>query len=166
MTKAFEAFDTDKSGKLSAAEIGAALKKGGKKTLTDEDIESIVSKIDTDKDGEVSLAEFDAIFHLAPDAMPFGIQELVDVSATLLGGLGTVADLATTPLSMVANAIAPYALYLSRPRHVSSRIPTAQGTPQPPHRTPTRPIPRDPSPHPMGRLSHPPARSSVRSKRA
>ena len=54
---AFDAFDTDKSGKLSVAELAAALSKGGKKKLSDEDVESIVAKVDSNKDGEVSLSE-------------------------------------------------------------------------------------------------------------
>lgn len=107
--KAFDHFDTDGSGKLSSAEIAAALAKGGKKTLTPEDIESIVAKVDTNKDGEVSLEEFEAIFKLAPDAMPHGLRELVSASGTVMTGLGMVADALTMPVNAAVGMILPTA---------------------------------------------------------
>jgi len=89
------------------AEIGAALKKGGKKTLSDEDLESLVKTIDTNKDGEVDLAEFEAIFELAPNAIPYGGQQLVDVSGTLFGAVGKAADIAYMPVGMLTSALMP-----------------------------------------------------------
>ena len=46
-----------------------------------------MAKVDTNKDGQVSLEEFSEIFSLAPDALPVGLQDLVDITGMLLGNM-------------------------------------------------------------------------------
>ena len=43
------------------------------------------------------VCQFEAIFKLAPDAMPYGVQELVDVSGSMMKSLGMVADVGRSP---------------------------------------------------------------------
>ena len=79
----FSSFDSDGSGFVELGELEAALKKGGKSVTTAE-CEDLLTKIDTSKDGKISFEEFVAIFALAPNALPIGVKQLVDVSGALL----------------------------------------------------------------------------------
>ena len=49
--------------------------------------------VDTNADGKISFDEFVRIFEIAPDALPVGVQQLVDGSAKVLYGLGLIAEM-------------------------------------------------------------------------
>jgi hypothetical protein len=115
MRDAFDAFDTDGSGKLSVDEIGAALAQSGKKSMTPEDVAKLVKQIDKNQDGEVSFDEFEAICNIAPDKLPYGMQDLVDVFANSpeqvvdLGGMliSSVGGAAMVPVTFLSDALFP-----------------------------------------------------------
>lgn len=52
----FQHFDANGDGKVSAAELGDALKKLG--SVTPDDVKSMMAQIDTDGDGFISHQEF------------------------------------------------------------------------------------------------------------
>jgi len=79
----FAAFDTDESGFIDAAELHAALEKGGKR-VSEEETRAILEQLDTNSDGKISLEEFKAVFAIAPDALPPGVKQLVDGSAMMV----------------------------------------------------------------------------------
>ena len=83
----FDAFDADGSGKISLSELQSALEKGGKKVTTEECVD-ILLKVDQDADEEINFEEFEAVFQMAPDSLPVGLKELVDVSGFFMGSLG------------------------------------------------------------------------------
>ena len=74
----FNTIDTTGDGFIHPAELEAALTKGGKEVKPG-DIDAMMKQIDTNNDGKISLEEFTAIFKLAPDAAPVGLQDLFDV---------------------------------------------------------------------------------------
>ncbi|VDL57939.1 unnamed protein product [Hymenolepis diminuta] len=55
--KLFHELDKDKSGKISAAELKAALQACSKVPLEDEHVKLFLQKVDTNGDGELSLDE-------------------------------------------------------------------------------------------------------------
>ena len=81
----FERFDTDGSEYIDSDELLAALLVGGKSVSKEECLE-ILSSMDTDQDGKISFDEFVFIFEQAPDALPIGVAQLVNVSAKVLEG--------------------------------------------------------------------------------
>uniref|UniRef100_A0A7S2HQB5 EF-hand domain-containing protein n=1 Tax=Haptolina brevifila TaxID=156173 RepID=A0A7S2HQB5_9EUKA len=98
MNKIFDAFDTSGDGFISPEELEAALKKGGKK-VTSKDIETILKTVDTNKDSKVSREEFMKVFDLAPDALPAGLQPLVDVTGSMLTNLGKAGKIVWDPVA-------------------------------------------------------------------
>lgn len=60
---AFEVFDKDKSGTISADELRAMLKSLGD-DMTDKEINDIIREADTDGDNNISFAEFKNIMAL------------------------------------------------------------------------------------------------------
>lgn len=94
--KIFAEFDADGSGKINASELMLALQKGGKK-VTEEEVSDIIRKVDTDEDGEISFEEFEAIFKLAPDALPPGVKQVVDVSGFFMKSVQDAAKVLTPP---------------------------------------------------------------------
>ena len=57
--KAFNAFDADKSGSISAAELVAILTRaGGGQPMTVADAEALIAEVDLNGDGELQLEEF------------------------------------------------------------------------------------------------------------
>lgn len=103
LKKVFAAFDTDGSGEISIEELSAALEKGGKSIEPDE-LMDIVLKIDKDSNGQISFDEFKEIFALAPDALPPGVKQVVDVSNAFLGTLGYVASTVVSPITSLLAA--------------------------------------------------------------
>ena len=87
----FTSFDTDSSGFVDVTELQAALAKGGKRVSL-EDTEALLAQVDTNSDGQVSFEEFEEIFKLAPNMLPPGLSQLVDVSNLLIGGMGDVVN--------------------------------------------------------------------------
>jgi len=57
MQKAFNVFDADGSGSISAAELRATMN-GLNVKLTDEEVNDMIEECDTDGDGEISYPEF------------------------------------------------------------------------------------------------------------
>lgn len=82
----FTSFDADGSGRIDLDELTAALAKGGKK-MSRSEVENIVKLVDKNHDGEIDFDEFREVFKLAPDLLPPGLKELVDVSGFFLKGL-------------------------------------------------------------------------------
>ncbi|VDL93113.1 unnamed protein product [Schistocephalus solidus] len=58
----FESLDTDKSGKISVAELKKALEGECGHKLKEEDVKAFIARLDTNKDGELSIQELDALF--------------------------------------------------------------------------------------------------------
>ena len=56
LRRAFEAFDTDKSGSLSVEDLKAILSRG-KSPLTDADVQEIVDQFDENKDSVLQIDE-------------------------------------------------------------------------------------------------------------
>lgn len=57
LRKAFESFDTDRSGLISPAELRAVMKSIGE-TLTDDEVKAIISEVDNNGDGHIDYHEF------------------------------------------------------------------------------------------------------------
>ena len=55
--QAFDAFDTDRSGRISCKEFGNLMESLGE-TLTEDQIKMMVATIDTDGSGEIEFDEF------------------------------------------------------------------------------------------------------------
>ncbi|VDO13229.1 unnamed protein product [Rodentolepis nana] len=55
--KVFEQIDKDKSGKISASELKAALETCSSVPLDDEKVKLFIAQVDANKDGELSLDE-------------------------------------------------------------------------------------------------------------
>jgi len=98
IAKIFKAFDTSGDGFISEAELEAALAKGGKK-VNAKQVQEILKAVDTNHDSKVSLDEFKKVFELAPDALPAGLQPLVDVTGALLDNLGKVGKVVWDPVA-------------------------------------------------------------------
>eukprot|EP00301_Raphidiophrys_heterophryoidea_P023372 c7285_g1_i1.p1 GENE.c7285_g1_i1~~c7285_g1_i1.p1 ORF type:complete len:186 (+),score=48.00 c7285_g1_i1:42-560(+) len=62
---AFNVFDVDGDGKITAEEIRVVLQKLGQ-FITTEEIQFIMEDVDTDHDGNVSFAEFEAMMMFGP----------------------------------------------------------------------------------------------------
>ena len=61
LRKAFDVFDSDKSGSLSVEELRAVLMRpGGGHAMTIEQVQAIIDEFDTNKDGELQFEEFSA----------------------------------------------------------------------------------------------------------
>ena len=90
---AFEKVDTDKSGKLSAAEMKAYILSMYPKGLEDQVIDEMMAAADTDGDGEIDLSEFKVIMRAGPKKSDGAIGGAVDagVGATV-GGVKAVGD--------------------------------------------------------------------------
>ncbi|VDD74909.1 unnamed protein product [Mesocestoides corti] len=58
----FAALDTDKSGKVSCAELKSALEKCKGEKIDEDVMKQFIAKFDTNKDGELSLEELRALF--------------------------------------------------------------------------------------------------------
>ena len=83
----FDSYDLDSSGYLDAAEVQTALTKGGRSVTTAECI-ALLASVDINHDEKLSFEEFEQVFKLAPDTLPVGVRQLVDVSKLLISGLG------------------------------------------------------------------------------
>ena len=57
LRRAFEVFDTDKSGGLSVEELTAILTRPGANPLSDADVQEIVDQFDENKDGVLQIDE-------------------------------------------------------------------------------------------------------------
>nr|VZI47063.1 unnamed protein product [Spirometra erinaceieuropaei] len=60
--KVFDSLDTDKSGKISVAELKKALEGECGHALKEEDVKAFVARLDKNKDGELSIDELNALF--------------------------------------------------------------------------------------------------------
>ena len=100
----FNAFDTDGSGFIDQNELQAALDKGGKAVEPEQCME-ILLQVDKNNDGKISFEEFDAVFKLAPDALPIGLKQLVDVASLLLGTLGATIGMVGAGVSFVGSGV-------------------------------------------------------------
>lgn len=60
ISDAFEVFDKDNSGTISADEIRAVLKKCGE-DLDDKELDEMLRRVDVDGDGKISIEEFAAV---------------------------------------------------------------------------------------------------------
>nr|BAJ07315.1 immunogenic protein [Hydatigera taeniaeformis] len=60
--KLFAELDKDKSGKISCAELKAALQSYSAEPLDDSHVKAFFDKLDSNKDGELSLDELMALF--------------------------------------------------------------------------------------------------------
>ena len=87
----FTAFDTSGDGFISFEELMAAMQKGGKRLSADR-CKEILEQVDENADGQIGYDEFVKVFELAPDALPAGLDILVDVGGSLLGGLASVGE--------------------------------------------------------------------------
>lgn len=58
LVKAFQTFDTDGSGTLSASEMVAILTRPGSSALSEEDSQAFINLFDKDGDGQLDLGEF------------------------------------------------------------------------------------------------------------
>ena len=72
LNNAFLAFDVDKSGKLSAAEMmGILTRSGGGRPLSRKDAQQIISTFDVNGDGQLDLGEFINVCRCLPlDCLP------------------------------------------------------------------------------------------------
>jgi len=100
----FVAFDADGSGKINVTELQAALAKGGKNVSPDECVD-IILKVDQNADDEIEYDEFKAVFDLAPDALPVGVKQMVDVGSFMIGGLGAIASMAGSSVNLLGSGV-------------------------------------------------------------
>ena len=70
LTKIFKEVDTDKSGRISSAEMDSLVEKLYGKKLDDKVLAEMMAKADTDKDGQIDLREFIAIMRAGPEKAP------------------------------------------------------------------------------------------------
>ena len=78
---AFQVFDVDGSGKLSADEMRAVLSRGEDPMCSAEDIEEIISEFDKNGDGELSIEEFSRAFLSLSYAEYTALQAKIDEAA-------------------------------------------------------------------------------------
>ena len=104
----FMAFDADGSGYIDLDELMAALQRGGKR-MSREEAADILAQVDINQDGVVSFDEFVEVFEIAPDALPPGLKQLVDVSAVLAGSLSVAADFTVSSVDLVASGLSAVA---------------------------------------------------------
>jgi hypothetical protein len=69
LEEAFAKVDTDKSGKISAAEMKAYILSVYQKGLDDKTLGEMMAAADTNQDGEIDLAEFKIIMGAGPKKM-------------------------------------------------------------------------------------------------
>ena len=69
LEEAFAMVDTDKSGKISAAEMKAYILSVYEKGIDDKTIGEMMAAADTNQDGEIDLAEFKIIMGAGPNKM-------------------------------------------------------------------------------------------------
>ena len=70
LEKAFQAIDTDKSGKISPDELKEHIKGVYGRSLSAKKLNSMFTEADTNGDGEVDLQEFKVIMRAAPSNKP------------------------------------------------------------------------------------------------
>jgi len=58
---AFDMFDLDASGKISAAEFGAVIRSLGENP-TDDEVDSLLASVDADRDGSLDFGEFSKLY--------------------------------------------------------------------------------------------------------
>ena len=106
----FTQFDTSGDGFIDMDELFQALSKGGKK-VNAEEVEKILAQADRDADSKIDFAEFEAVFSMAPDAMPPVLKPLYEVGSSLLGGVlalgAATISLATTTADSIVGAVTP-----------------------------------------------------------
>lgn len=100
----FTRMDVDQNGYIDLNELQDALAMGGKPVTPDECVD-IVLKVDKNADGKISFEEFEEIFTIAPDELPIGVKQLVDVSNVLVSGLGAGVGLAVDSVGMIGAGI-------------------------------------------------------------
>ena len=97
-----------------------ALEKAGKRVTPDQ-VKDIIRKVDTDHDEQISFEEYKAIFALAPDALPVGVKQIVDVSVGLLVAFVSVGSSAMSLLPQSAE-VSPSRCAGSSPRRCANAL--------------------------------------------